>query len=342
MKVIFTPFTTENPYQKLLAESLKPLGIDVLYSRIFPNVFWLWRNRKNTQVIHVHWPSNLYRMGKLTPVRSFVFLIRSVFARLLGYRLVWTVHNVVPHESTTPNLDIFFRRFLVRYCHGVIGHCEYALREIERRFGRLKKSVVIPHGHYIDSYPEPPDRDSARQQLGVQKDSFVFLVFGQLRDYKGIDHLLDQMILLDMELTLIVAGRGSIGNSVQDKARSSKVDLRIFCEFIPDEKVPVFFAAADVMVAPYSDILTSGAVILGLSMGKPIVAPAIGCLPELTNDGSGFLYDPAEVDGLLTALLSVFRSDLSSKAAAAKKNAEQLNWADIAKSTAVFYEEITQ
>jgi glycosyltransferase involved in cell wall biosynthesis len=341
VRVVFTPFTTGNPYQALLAESLQRQGIDVIYSRIFPNIFWLWGNRKHSQIIHVHWPTNLYRMGKLTIVRSFLFLLRMVFARLLGYRLVWTVHNILPHESTTPALDVFFRRFLIRYCHGVIGHCEYALREVEQRFGHLVKSVVIPHGHYIDSYPDPPDRDFARQQLGVQKDSFVFLVFGQIREYKGIDHLLDQLILLDKELTLIVAGRGSIGNCVHDKARSSKVDLRIFCEFIPDENVPVFFAAADVMGAPYRDVLTSGAVILGLSMGKPVVAPAIGCLPELINDGSGILYDPAEVNGLLAALVSICRADLSGKAAAAKKNAEQLNWTAIAKSTAVFYKEIT-
>ncbi|MCK5826620.1 MAG: glycosyltransferase, partial [Desulfuromusa sp.] len=172
------------------------------------------------------------------------------------------------------------------------------------------------------------------------KDAFVLLTFGRLREYKGIESLIDQLILLEHNVTLVVAGKGSVSQTIQKQARGTNVTLKLYGDFIPDDDVPTFFAVADVMVAPYVQILTSGAIILGLSMGVPIIAPAIGCLPELVDDNVGILYDPTDPLGLLLALRESLNLDLSLMSRSAEKKAAELEWTEIGKETAIFYRKI--
>ena len=340
MQVAFTPHYNKNPYQKLLADTLKLHGVDVVFSRVFPKFSWLLKNRRTMQVIHIHWPSALYRTGRLISIGVLVLLVRIMWAKIFGYRLIWTVHNILPHESDSPFWNHFFRRFLVRFSDGIIGHCEFALLEIQRRFGKAKRSMVIPHGNYMDYYPQKPDRIFSREKLGISKDAFVFLIFGRLRDYKGIEGLIDQLILLEHNVTLVIAGKGSVSHVIQKRVRGTNVTLKLYCDFIPDDEVPTFFAVADVMVAPYVQVLTSGAIVLGLSMGVPIVAPAIGCLPELVDENVGILYDPADPLGLVSALRKSLNLDLSLMSKAAEKKAGELEWAKIGRETAMFYRKI--
>lgn len=340
MQVVFTPHY-KNPYQKLLADALKLYGVDVVFSRIFPKFFWLLKNRRTAQVIHIHWPSALYRRkGRLNFVRVFALLRRIMWAKIFGYHLVWTVHNILPHDSNTPFLDRCFRRFFVRFSDGIIGHCEFALLEIQRRFGKAKRSMVIPHGNYMNYYPQKPDRIFSREKLGISKDAFVLFTFGRLREYKGIESLIDQLILLEHKVTLVVAGKGSVDHVIQKRVQGTNVTLKLYCDFIPDDEVPTFFAVADVMVAPYVQVLTSGAIILGLSMGVPIIAPAIGCLPELVDDNVGILYDPTDPLGLVLALRKSLNLDLSLMSKSAEKKAAELEWAKIGRETAMFYQKI--
>jgi len=341
MQIVFTPHFNKNPYQKLLADSLKLYGVDVVFSRVFPKFSWLLKNRKTTQVIHIHWPSALYRRkGRLNFARVFALLRRILWAKIFGYRLVWTVHNILPHESDSPFFDCCFRRFFVRFSDGIIGHCEFALLEIQRRFGKAKRSMVIPHGNYMNYYPQKPDRILSREKLGISKDAPVLLSFGRLKDYKGIEGLIDQLILLEDNVTLVVAGEGSVSCDTQERVRGTNVTLKLYCDFISDDEVSTFFAVADVMVAPYAQILTSGAIVLGLSMGVPIVAPAIGCIPELVDANAGVLYDPADPLGLVLALRESLNSDLLLMSKSAEKKAAELEWAKIGRETAMLYREI--
>ena len=75
-------------------------------------------------------------------------------------------------------------------------------------------------------------------------------------------------------------------------------------EFIPDEAVQLYMNACDICVLPYKHITTSGAAALCLSFGRPIIAPAINCFPELITPKAGILYDPIDQDALTSALSS--------------------------------------
>ena len=92
---------------------------------------------------------------------------------------------------------------------------------------------------------------------------------------------------------LLIAGRPRGGASTTRLAAAAAADrrIRLPLRFVPDDELQVWLRAADVVVLPFRDILTSGSAILALSFGRPVVAPALGCLPE-TVPTAGVLYDP--------------------------------------------------
>jgi glycosyltransferase involved in cell wall biosynthesis len=85
--------------------------------------------------------------------------------------------------------------------------------------------------------------------------------------------------------------------------------------------------AADVFILPYRDILNSGSVHLGISFGLPIVAPQLGCIPEVLAPENEFLYDPAESDGLIKAIKSALNhQSLDDIGEANFRRAKKQNW----------------
>jgi len=95
--------------------------------------------------------------------------------------------------------------------------------------------------------------------------------------------------------------------------------------------------AADVIVLPFKDILTSGSVILAMSFGKPIIAPTIGCVPDVLDIEGSFLYNALEKDGLVNAMRRVFNSDIIKMGNHNFELAKQFEWDKIAKKTYEIY-----
>jgi glycosyltransferase involved in cell wall biosynthesis len=168
----------------------------------------------------------------------------------------------------------------------------------------------------------------------------MLLFLGDVRGYKGTGELV--RAFRDVGGTaarLVVAGRASdpaIERSLRDAAA---VDPRIrpHLGYVPDEEIGGYLRAADAAVLPFRDILTSGSAILALTFGLPLVAPALGCLPETVPPDGGFLYDPDAPDGLVDALRRVLGADLAPMGAAATARAVELDWGPIAARTAELY-----
>jgi beta-1,4-mannosyltransferase len=345
MKVLFIPATAkaENPYLQRLASSLEDTGADVCRSWSFPNTSWLFKNRNQCDIIHVHWVSCLYRLKRLTWLRSLVVMTRFCFAKALGYKIVWTCHNLLPHETEWPSLDRFFRRHLMQQADGVIFHCQWARNEAIRLFGEPRYDAVIPHGNFSGCYPDPPARLKARRELGLPFSSNIFLCFGQIRGYKGLTRVVKEFTSLDNNCVLLVAGGGSpeaesaLRTQSQSHSHSHSENVRLLLGFVPDAEVPTYFSAADVLLTPYETVTTSGTAILGLTYGLPVIAPALGCLPELLASGGGILYDPGQPDGLLRAIKEFLNSDRNALAKRARQAAEKLDWQRIGSETAFFY-----
>lgn len=271
-------------------------------------------------LIHVHWT---YIFPHLVAMRLF-----NGLTRLLGIRVVWEVHNILPHRHSEADRKIS-REFLER-ADGLVLHSVNDLERIreELRVEPDKPFVVAPHGNFIGSYPNDIGRDAARSRLGIGVDEKVLLCFGFIRRNRGYDLLLDAMERSE-GLTLLIAGRVEDRDVHQDILRRAKGNpkIRLFTGWIPDEEIQVYFNASDVVVLPYTEITTSGVVPLAYSFRKPVITTSIGGMKEIVSEDTGRLVPPGDAGLLAEAIRSIFEEDLEKMGNMAFRFAEEkLGW----------------
>lgn len=348
MKVIFIPdFSKGNAYQKLLARSLRELGVDVIFGRR-ALVFSLIKSARcywKPDIIHMIWthPFIISNRSSITFIRLVLFILDVMIVKLLGIKIVWTVHNKYNHEERHVRLDLLNSRILAKIANIIKVESQGAKREIQKlyKISNASKIITIPEGNYIDTYPNTIDPVTSRLSLELSADGLVFLYFGQIRPYKGVFELIDAFRNLDpSRAKLLIAGKPhevEIGENILKRCKGNE-SIKTVLEFIPDNDIQIYMNASDIVVLPYRDILTSGAVILAMSFGKPVIAPAIGCIPDVLDNEGGFLYDPSDEGALLKAMQHALNADLIKMGKHNFELAEQLQWDDIAKRTHEIYE----
>jgi beta-1,4-mannosyltransferase len=337
-----------NPYLRLLYGHLAEHGFDTVQAPVF-SLQWLWRTRSAVGFLHFHWPEGLYRYERgaarlrplLSRVKLALFASRLAAARVLGYRLVWTVHQVFPHESSDRALDRRGARLLGRACHLLIAHDDWTAAHARAELtSHAKRIAVVPHGSYIGAYPEGRPRREVRNKLGLPEDSFVFLCFGELRAYKEVELLLAAFSSASLpNARLVVAGNVKslrVGSAVRD-ASTKNYRVLILPGFLPEEHVAELYRACDAAVLPRGEPGTSGSLVLALSMGLPVVAADVPTVLELTRDGdAGWLFRPHDVLSLAAALerASSDPSEARQRGQRAFEIADKLRWTGIARDLA--------
>ena len=142
----------------------------------------------------------------------------------------------------------------------------------------------------------------------------VLLFFGIVREYKGLKDLL--MALPEVQarmgrLILVVAGefwesKRPYLEMIERLGIGALVVIKD--HYIPNEKVPLYFSAADVLVAPYRRVTGSAVVQMAQGFGVPAITTNIGGLPEMVVDGkTGFVVPPADLEALATAITRYFQ-----------------------------------
>lgn len=325
--------TRINPYIGLLRDGLAAAGADVRASgELAVPDRWM------PHVIHLHWldrydlppalrfegvrPRLLRRLltrGGNLPI-LYALRRRARLAGLLrrlaafqggGGIVAYTVHNLDPHEEASP-VEQWGSARMVRLADVVHVHDESTAAELAARYGRTTGVAVIPHGHYIGSYPNTLSRAEARARLDLPPDAFVYACIGLLRPYKGLEELIPAFRSLPgAHLRLLLAGKPGTPEYGRTLAALAAGDarVRLDAQFVPPEDIQTYYNAADICVLPYRQITTSGAALLALSFGLPIVAPAIGAFPALVTPPRGVLYDPAQPAGLTVALMAAEQTD---------------------------------
>jgi len=339
-----------NPYVRLLQGTLLQTGIPCsLADGLSPRLVRLWRednlsaeakgppsaSAKATLVLHLHWLELLYHTpNRLRSSRLLAAVLSGLrWTKAMGGRVVYTVHNLTPHEQAFPLLDRLANRLLFSWADALHVHDEEARKQVGRIYGADKRIHVIPHGSYIGAYPNECTRPQARARLDLPEDVFVFLCLGQVRRYKGIENLWQAFSQLgDGTSRLVIAGNVHDAQYGQELARTveGQKGIHLSFEYVPDDQVQYFMNACDVCVLPYRDVTTSGAAILAFSFGKPIIAPALGGFTELAAEGRGIIYDPAAADGLLGAMRAARSADMHSAGQQAWAWAQQHAWPELA------------
>lgn len=349
LNVGFVPFFPDNPYQSELGKHLGGNGFDVqdvcYRGVLFKNFF----DGKKLDILHLHWLAPLFLSPSL--VKSFcnaVILLAKLFIlRLRGVKLIWTVHNLESHEQYNPKLDMMCRRWVAWLAHALISHSETAREQIcsRLRVRKTNKVFVVPHGNYINCYPNELSRAESRKILGIPDSLFVLLFLGEIRPYKGVLELIEAAKQIDNPTTewkLIIAGR-PLNNQTVDAIRkrvANRNNIGFIPGFVEDHKIQVYMNACDAVVFPYQKILTSGAVVLAMSFGQACIAPRSGCVSDMLDDSGAFLYNPGEQDGLLKAIRCAIerRNELRQMSEHNRKIIEKYSWDSAAQKTLDIYQ----
>ncbi len=281
LRVIAWPIDPRNPYTTSLYAQMDPL---VRVER-----FSAGKMMHRYDVWHVHWPESLLniRNPALAEFKVQSFLAMVDLVRLRGGKIVWTMHNLSAHDALHPALEAnFWPRFIPRV-DGVIALSQTGLALARQRFPRLREvpGEIIPHGHYRDQYPRC-DVD-ARKAFGIPADARVMLFFGAVRPYKNVDGLARAFRSVKAaHAMLFIAGHPQSAALAENIARDAAPDgrVRLDLRFIASDHVTRYFAAADLVVLPYRQILNSGAALLALSFNRPVLVPDLGSMVDLKRD----------------------------------------------------------
>jgi beta-1,4-mannosyltransferase len=335
------PDDQTNPYGNLLADALGRVGMDVSYETILDEAF-LHERAGQLHALHLHWPSHEYRGPDAVATRSQMHRMvqRLELARALGFGVVWTAHNIMPHDPAYSGIDREFRVALCQVASAIIAHCDQAAEAVRREFAAAAPIFVIPHGNFIGVLPASVTREEARADAGIGASDFVYGFIGNLLPYKGLEDLIAAFLEIDSsDSWLYLAGGCRSDYEATLRAVSGghpRIILRTF-DYAPGVAFVKVLQASDVIVLPFRASTTSGSLAQALSWPRPAIVPAMGCLPTQMDPEAGILYR-ADAPGALTEAMRAIRGrDLAAAERAAWRSASALDWDEIARMTIEAY-----
>ncbi len=283
-------------------------------------------------------------------LKSDILLI--ILLRLLGIRIVYTAHNIFPHDKK--KYDYYLYYLLYKTVNKIIIHSETTKKNLLKYYNLPSNKLhVIPHGNF-DFYvnDNPISHHNARQKFNLKDNDKVLLFFGQIRDYKGLDLLIDSMkIVLNAErnIFLIIGGAPASEKEAQEYMKmidsiGHQNNIIVNFNFIPKEEVESYFKAADFVVLPYKKIDHSGVVHLAYSFNKPIIATNVGDFEEVIIDNeTGYIVksqDPKEFAEKIIYAFNNYECVERMSKNISELNKNKFSWTAIAKKTKELYESI--
>jgi len=224
-------------------------------------------------VFHVHWPDALVRRsGPLRTAAACALLAAGMLrARWTGRRVVRTVHNVDPHERQS-RLVTATLRLVDRSTSGWI--------RLNDRTPVAGAGLVatIPHGTYADWFADAPHPARVPGRL---------LTAGLLRPYKGVDTLIESFADVDLaDATLHVSGRPVDATYAADISAQAAADPRVSLDLrhVPDDVLATEIGEATLVALPYRELHNSGAALLALSLGRPVLVPGNDVTDDLAAE----------------------------------------------------------
>lgn len=259
------PSGRSNPYTTQLAAAV---------SKHATVKFFSWKDAlfSKVDILHVHWPETMVR-GKTELARNIrglaglLFLLKS---DLLGIKIVWTVHNVEPHESGSRLERLFLRAFKNRV------DARFYINESDLN---TEPGTVILHGHYRDwaSFSDP--------QVPVRLDHIAY--FGAIRPYKGVEELIEAASAIEAQgLDIVVAGEPlneHFAQQIRGRAAKAK-NVRLDLGRLSDEGLAKLIQQSKLIVLPYREFYNSGALLLSLSLNRPVLVPQTEATEKLQKE----------------------------------------------------------
>jgi len=246
-------------------------------------------------------------------------------------KLVWTLHDPIPHLGDSLRKKVS-TKILASWSARIFVHYQYNLNVAAQNGFDAKKLVAIPHGSYAfyEKYLRP-DVQPRR----------MFLFWGRIRPYKGIDTLIEAANYLPKGVEIVVAGEGA--SRYKDAAKD---DTRILLidKFLSDEEIAELCQQCMAVVIPYVEATQSGIVPVAYACSRPVITTTVGALPEQVEDHqTGLLVEPEKPVELADAMMKILKDPVwasSMGAAGYLKSRTDMSWDRVSNTVYSVYKEI--
>jgi glycosyltransferase involved in cell wall biosynthesis len=290
---------------------------------------WLragWRLRRYDAVIFVWW----------------VWLFAPAYLTMMAMmrrraRVILQCHNVGDKEPAA------WKRWLtnrvLRRADTIVAHARTEADEAwERSRGRRVIKTFLPVHELGGAIPS---RAEARAALGIGEAANVALFFGHIRPFKALDIALRAWPKLTSDVLLVVAGEAWWERERGYRELAAEItNVRFDFRFIPDSEIATYFAATDVVLAPYRIEAQSGVALTAFHFARPVIATTVGGLPEIIDGANGILIPPEDPAALAHAIDDFFTTrDRGAMERAAAASARKYSWPEYAAAFAALVDE---
>lgn len=251
-------------------------------------------------ILHYHWLEFQDIKALLgMPYKLFCIALYSLF----GGSIIWTVHNLMPHDHKLPKLHLSIYKWMAKKASFIHVHSSKSVELVSNTYDiSPDKIVILNHPKFpAEIIPEKVARKQFLSHYGngrTDLESPVFLVFGGISEYKGIREIIELLVSQNHNFTLIIAGYVKKGQDELHKFIVNKTidDSRVLYvpTFIPEEHYSLLLNSADTCLFNYNEILSSGGVHMAVAYKKRIIAPNKGDIQELENHEDVSLFNSRE------------------------------------------------
>jgi glycosyltransferase involved in cell wall biosynthesis len=289
-----------------------------------------WIRSQHISLVHLQW--------LLLPLVDY-WALRAL--RRMSVPVIFTAHDLLPKLGYPGAARLY--RALYRRLDRLIVYADANAAELASQF-RVDRARVaaIPPGLLFDREAIGLSRASARQQLGLEPDALILLLFGGVQRYKGLEVLLEAFARIHAALPqarLVIAGRARYPLPTAARQHGGVIaDLR----YLPEAEALAYFLSADLVVLPYRAAATSAVLLTALALGRPVVTSDVGALGDTVRaSGAGLVVPPSDADALFGALHGLLsdRPRLQALEARAQQWRDSApTWDDIAGRTVQLYQ----
>lgn len=271
-------------------------------------VSWLTTFRKiqkfNPSIIVFSWwhPFFALAFGSIAHLANFIAKIPSCYL----------CHNVMPHESSLVD------KLLLRYAYSggkaFITHSQEDQSKLKSLIAK-PKVITRPHPTYATFASQTDVSESEAKAILNVESKKVLLFFGYIRPYKGLKFLLEAMSNLNVkeDYHLMIVGEFYDDPGIYSEHLNrldERRQLTLVDRYVPNEKIPLYFQACDIVVLPYVSATQSGIIQIAYAFEKPVIATDVGGIPEAIVDRkTGYIVESASASAIETAVREYFSKE---------------------------------